>query len=230
MPIVASKPAVNADPNKVVVVDTTTAPWESTEHPGVTQKTLERVHDARKGRETAIVKLAPGTSLPAETLTERVDMFVLEGSLSDGHGTYGEHTFVRNTPGHTQTLSSNEGCVFYVKRRVPIPNRGTERMVIDGKTAQWTPFPHRGADVLHLYRDMHGIETSRFGNVHPQKKIPTHDHAMGEETFIVKGVLKDEYTAYSSGVWFRMPIGVPHAPYTEDANCLMLIREGDLVW
>ena len=44
-------------------------------------------------------------------------------------------------------------------------------MVIDAKTTPWTPFPHRGADVLHLYRDMHGIETSRFGFVHPQKKI-----------------------------------------------------------
>jgi hypothetical protein len=27
-----------------------------------------------------------------------------------------------------------------------------------------------------------------------------------------------------------MPIGVPHAPYTESAGCSMLIREGDLVW
>jgi len=226
----AAKPAVNADPNKVVVLDTNTMPWEDTGLPGVRQKTLERVHDARKGRETAIVKLEPGAALPAETLTERMDMFVLEGRIADGHGTYGEHTFVRNTPGHRQTLSSASGCTVYIKRRVPIPNRGTERMVIDGKSAQWTPFPHRGADVLHLYRDVHGIETSRFGNVHPNKKIPTHDHAMGEETLIVKGVLKDEYTAYTTGTWFRMPIGVPHAPYTEEGNCLMLIREGDIVW
>jgi hypothetical protein len=27
-----------------------------------------------------------------------------------------------------------------------------------------------------------------------------------------------------------MPCGMPHAPFTEDQNCKMLIREGDLVW
>jgi anti-sigma factor ChrR (cupin superfamily) len=225
-----AKAPVNADPNKVVVVNTNDMPWSSTGQPGVSQKVMERVIDPRKGRETSLIKLDPGARLPEEVLDERIDIFVLEGSFKDEQGTYGTHTFVRNQPGYRFAASSADGCVMYMKRRVPIQDKDRERMVIDGKTAQWTPFPHRGADVLHLYRDMHGIETSRFGNVHPQKKIPSHDHAMGEETFIVKGVLKDEYTAYTPGVWFRMPIGIPHAPYTEDQNCLMLIREGDLVW
>jgi anti-sigma factor ChrR (cupin superfamily) len=224
-----AKTPVNADPNQVVVVNTNEMPWASTGQPGVFQKVMERVIDARKGRETSLVRLDPGAKLPAEVLTERVDIFVLEGSFKDDQGTYGTHSFVRNQPGYHFSAASVDGCVMYMKRRVPI-HRQEERKVIDGKTAQWTPFPHRGADVLHLYRDLHGIETSRFGNVHPQKKIPSHDHAMGEETFIVKGVLKDEYTAYTPGVWFRMPIGIPHAPYTEDQNCMMLIREGDLVW
>ncbi len=225
-----AKTPVNADPNKVVVINTNEMPWASTGQPGVAQKVMERVIDPRKGRETSLVKLDAGAHLPAEVLDERMDIFVLEGSFQDEQGRYGAHTFVRNQPGYRFTASSTDGCVMYMKRRVPIQEHDTERMVIDGKTAQWTPFPHRGADVLHLYRDMHGIETSRFGSVHPQKKIPSHDHAMGEETFIVKGVLKDEYTAYTPGVWFRMPIGIPHAPYTEDESCMMLIREGDLVW
>ncbi|MSQ18527.1 MAG: hypothetical protein EXR39_02940 [Betaproteobacteria bacterium] len=224
-----AKTPVNADPNQVVVVNTNEMPWASTGQPGVFQKVMERVIDPRKGRETSLLKLDPGAQLPAEVLTERVDIFVLEGSFKDEQGTYGTHSFVRNQPGYRLNVESVDGCVMYMKRRVPI-HREEERKVIDGKTAQWIPFPHRGADVLHLYRDLHGIETSRFGNVHPQKKIPSHDHAMGEETFIVKGVLKDEYTAYTPGVWFRIPIGIPHAPYTEDQNCMMLIREGDLVW
>jgi hypothetical protein len=53
---------------------------------------------------------------------------------------------------------------------------------------------------------------------------------MGEESFVLAGCLKDEYDAYGPGTWFRFPIGVPHAPYTETEGCLMLIREGDLVW
>jgi anti-sigma factor ChrR (cupin superfamily) len=222
---------VNADPDKVVMLDTNKMDWEPTEHPGVSRKVLERIVDPKKGRETSLLKFAPGASLPAEVLTTRMDVFVLDGVYSDGHGEYGQHTFIRNPAGSQHTSSSKAGCVVYVKWRVPIrPKQPDERMVIDAKTTPWTPFPHRGADVLHLYRDMHGIETSRFGFVHPHKKIPSHDHAIGEETLIIKGCLKDEYTAYTPGIWFRMPIGVAHAPYTEDDGCMMLVRDGDLVW
>lgn len=225
-----ARPDVNGDPNTVVNLQTRDMPWASTEHPGVEEKVLERVTDPRKGRETSLLKLAPGASLPKEELTHRIDVFVLEGSCSDGLSAYGRYTFVRNSPGTTIQISSAEGCILYVKRREPIRPTDKERSVVDTATAEWVDFPHRGATVLHLYRDMHGIETSRFGRVHPDRRIPSHDHAMGEETLVVEGCLKDEYATYEPGAWFRMPIGVPHAPYTEKDGCLMLIREGDLVW
>jgi anti-sigma factor ChrR (cupin superfamily) len=221
---------VNADANAVVNLQTRDMPWEATVHPGVSRKVLERISDPRKGRETALFKFDPGASLPPELLAERLEFFVVEGSVSDGLGHYGRHTFVRNVPGAQVQLSSAEGCTLYIKRRMPIRPAGDERFVVDSQTATWTPFPHRGATVLHLYRDKHGIETARIGQVHPDKKIPSHDHAMGEETLVLDGYLSDEYTTYEPGAWFRMPIGVPHAPYTGAPGCLMLIREGDLVW
>ena len=221
---------VNAEPEKVVVIHTARMAWEKTEHPGVYQKVLERVNDPHKGRETTLLRLDPNTAMPPEELATRIDIFVLEGSFGDGHGTYGKHSFVRNPAGSRQTLSSKEGCVLYVKRRVPIRGRDAERLVVDAATAQWTPFPQRSATVLHLYRDMHGVETARLGELHPNGKIPTHDHAMGEESFIVRGIFKDEHHTYEPGTWFRYPIGVPHTPYTDGGGCTMLIREGDLVW
>ena len=224
------KPNVNADPNAVVHLQTRDMPWQPTGHDGVDEKVLERVVDPRKGRETLLMRFAPGARLPKETLAHRIDIFVLDGSCSDGIGRYGPHTFVRNSPGAEIELSSQDGCTLYVKRREPIRRTDAERLVIDAATAEWADFPHRGATVLHLYRDKHGVETSRFGRVHPDRRIPSHDHAMGEETLVLEGCLKDEYTAYEPGAWFRMPIGVPHAPYTEASGCLMLIREGDLVW
>jgi anti-sigma factor ChrR (cupin superfamily) len=225
-----AKQPVNADPNVVVVVNTNDMPWEATEHRGVSVKVVERVIDARKGRETAFVKIEPGASIPEERLAERLDIFILEGSLSDGGKPHGEHTFIRKQPGDSFEPASDGGCTYYVKRRVPIRPTDSDRLEIDSKKVPWTPFPHRGADVLHLYRDPHGIETSRFGQIKPDRKIPMHDHAMGEETYILGGALIDEYTAYTPGYWFRMPIGVPHTPYTKEGGCLMLVREGDLVW
>jgi anti-sigma factor ChrR (cupin superfamily) len=223
---------VNADPTQCAVVDTNKIPWEPTAQGGVSIKVLERINDPVKGRETALFKLEPGTRLPTETLKERLEIFVLEGSVSDELGTYGEHTWIRNYPGITLTLSTKDGCVFYAKRRVPIypDDAQRERMVIDAKTAKWLEFPHRGADVLHLYKDPNGLETGRIGNVHTNRKLPSHNHSIGEETFVIEGCLKDEYASYGKGVWFRMPCGVPHAPYTESERAKMLIREGDLVW
>ena len=220
---------INADADAVICLHTHDMPWETTEHPGVSEKVLERIIDTEKGRVTALLKLEPGASLPTEILTTRTEIFVLEGSCSDGIETYGRRTFVRNPAGMEMTLSSTGGCELYIKRRNPF-RENDERFVVDTETVEWTAFPHRGADVVHFYRDQHGIDTSRFGDVHPEVRIPSHDHAMGEETLIIDGYLKDERDTYGPGSWFRFPVGVPHAPFTEDKNCLMLIREGDLVW
>lgn len=222
-------PNVNAEATKVAVVDTNQVPWEPTEWPGVERKVLEFVDHPRMGRETSLLRFAPGASLPTVTLVDRMDLFVIEGECADEHGRYGEHTFVRNQPGFSHTLASTTGCVLYVKWRVPI-RPGGERLVIDAKTATWMEFPHRGADVLHLYPNRDGIETGRIGHVHTNRRLPSHDHSIGEETFVLRGALIDEYATYGQGVWFRMPCGVAHAPYTGDERCMMLIREGDLVW
>jgi anti-sigma factor ChrR (cupin superfamily) len=222
---------VNADPNQVAVVDTNAMPWEATEHRGVSRKVLEFVNHPKKGRETALLRFEAGASLPAEKLEDRLDLYVLEGSFSDGAADYGPETFMRIQPGSVFAPRSKDGCVLYAKWRVPIrPGASGERMVIDTRTADWLDFPHRGAKVLHLYRNTDGIETGRIGNVYPERKIPSHDHSIGEETFVLEGCLSDEYAAYHAGVWFRMPCGKPHAPFTGSQNAKMLIREGDLVW
>ncbi len=219
----------NADPDAVICMHTADMPWEDTGVAGVSQKLLERVNDPEKGRETALIKLEPGTTLPTESLFQRVDTFVMEGDYSDGNGDYGPRTFIRIPAGSTQAPSTKDGCVIYMKRRNPFRDN-EERMVIDTETVEWKAFPHRGADVVHFYRDEHGIDTSRYGKVYPEKNIPSHDHSMGEETLIVEGVFKDEHDTYVAGSWIRFPIGVPHAPFTEDKEAFLLIREGDLVW
>jgi anti-sigma factor ChrR (cupin superfamily) len=220
---------VNADPNLVAVMNTNQMAWEPTEWPGISRKVLEFVNHPRMGRETALLKFAPGAAMPTAVLVDRLDVFVVEGEFTDEQGSYGTHTFIRNQPGTSFTPVSAEGCVLYMKWRVPI-RPGGQRLVIDAKTAKWMEFPHRGADVLHLYPNSDGIETGRIGHVHTNRKLPSHDHSIGEETFVLKGCLSDEFAAHGQGVWFRMPCGKAHAPFTGDERCMMLIREGDLVW
>ena len=107
--------AVNADPTQCAVVNTNEIPWEPTEHRGVSRKVLEFVNDPRKGRETSLLKFEPGARMVAETLTDRLDILVLEGTYSDGHGDYGPHTFIRNPPGLHHAPASKQGCVIYAK-------------------------------------------------------------------------------------------------------------------
>jgi len=171
---------INADADAVICLHTHDMPWQPTSHAGVSEKILERIIDPEKGRVTALLKLEPGASLPTESLTTRTVIFVLEGSCSDGIDTYGRRTFVRNPAGTEITLSSTEGCELYIKRRNPFRDND-ERFVIDTKTVEWTAFPHRGDDVVHFYRDHHGIDTSRFGDVHPKGNIRSHQHAQGAD-------------------------------------------------
>jgi len=124
---------LNADPNKYVVMNSNTMTWKNTSCKGFSYKLLEKVVDPRKGRSTALIKLDPGTTLPTETLDERCDILVLEGELNDGHSLHGTHTFIRSQPGDLQTLSSQTGCVLYLKRRKPIRKTDTDRLLIDAK-------------------------------------------------------------------------------------------------
>ncbi len=222
---------VNADPRQVAVMNTNDMPWEPTEHPGVLRKVLEFVSDPKKGRETSLLKFGPGAKLPVERLAERLDFFIIEGELSDGDASYDAETYVRLQPGSMFAAESANGCTILAKWRVPIhPELPAERVVIDTKSVEWLDFPERGARILHLYKNVDGIETARIGDVFPHRKLTKHTHAIGEETFVLEGALIDEYATYSAGVWFRMPCDCPHAPYTTDQNAKMLIREGDLVW
>lgn len=229
----ASSVPVNADAKAPIVLDTNEMPWEPTGVAGVTRKVLERIIDPRKGRETALLKLEPGSTLPTEDLQTRMDIVVIEGAYEDELGSYAKYTFVREMPGARRTLSSRSGCTLYVKRRVPIraDEHGAERSVVVVDRSKWVAIGQRFGMATHLYRDIHGLETSRLGEMTPDKHIPSHDHAIGEETMILYGCLKDEHRVYTQGCWFRFPHGYEHAPYTlPDTPCGMLIREGDLIW
>ena len=224
---------VNADPKAPVVVDTNAMPWAPTVAAGVSCKVLERIIDPRKGRETALVKFEAGSALPAEDLETRMDVVVLDGAYQDELGSYAKYTFVREMPGVRRTLSSRGGCLLYIKRRMPIraDERGSARSVVVIERDKWVAVGQRFGMATHLYRDVHGLETARLGEMLPGKQVPAHDHAIGEESLILYGCLKDEHRDYTQGFWVRFPHGYEHAPYTlPDTPCGMLIREGDLIW
>ena len=225
----ATEPEINADCTKLVILRPDQMVWESTNQTGVSRIILERVNDRLLGRETSLVRLAPNTQLAPEVLDERMEIFVVEGTFSDGHGEYGARTFIMNPPGTSYAGASRDGCVVYLKRLKGFDG-DDERVAIDTSAGEWTPFGHRVAEVIHFYKDHERDVTARVGRVFPNAQLMDHDHPGGEEVLILEGAFKDQFGEGVPGTWLRYPIGLAHAPYTGDEGALVYIRDGDVRW
>ncbi len=224
-----TEPEINADCTKLVILRPDEMVWESANQTGVSRVILERVNDNNLGRETSLVRLAPNIKLEPEILNARMEIFVVEGTLSDGHGEYGAQTFIMNPPGSTYSAASRDDCVLYVKRLNGFDG-DDERVTLDTHAAEWTPFGHRVAEVIHFYKDDKRDVTARVGKVFPNAQIMEYDHPGGEEVLILEGVFKDQFGVGIPGTWLRYPIGLAHAPYTGDEGALIYIRDGDVRW
>ncbi len=222
-------PEINADCTNLVIVRPDEMVWENTGAEGVSKVVLERLNHTEFGRETVLLRLAPGTHLSPEVLKERIEIFVVEGTFSDGHGEYGPQTFVMNPPGTNYRAASASGCVLYVKHLRGFSD-GAERIVTNLETAPWTPFGDRVAEVVHFYKEPDRDVTARVGRVYPQAQIMEHDHPGGEEVLILDGVFSDQFGDGKPGTWLRYPIGLAHAPYSGPEGALIYIRDGDVRW
>ena len=91
-----------------VYLDVSKIAWGPTEHPGVETKTLYR--DA-SGRQTLLVRMAPGARLPDHRHRGVQQSFVLEGTLVDEDGACTAGNFVWRRPGSVHTAWSPDGCI-----------------------------------------------------------------------------------------------------------------------
>ena len=87
---------------------------------------------------------------------------------------------------------------------VPSPMAGVERVLID-----------RVGDEV-------AVATSivRYA---PNSSFPRHEHALGEEFFVLAGVFSDEHGDYPAGTYVRNPAGTAHTPYS-DPGCEIYVK------
>ncbi len=72
------------------------------------------------GRAAALLRYAPGASLPNHRHHGFEQILVLEGSQVDEHGSYGKGTVVVNPPGSHHAVVSPEGCIVFVTWELPV--------------------------------------------------------------------------------------------------------------
>ena len=102
------------DDRTSVFVNAALRPASETDTPGYLVLTL---HNDPAGPETVTLeRIDPGVQVPAYVCSEGEEVFVLDGTLADEHGTYPQGTWIRNPVGHAHGLTSPDGCTIWVKR------------------------------------------------------------------------------------------------------------------
>lgn len=99
-----------------VYLDVSRIAWEPTEHPGVATKTLYR---DPSGRQTVLVRMAPGARLPDHRHRGVEQSFVLEGTLVDDDGACTAGNFVWRRPGSVHNAWTLDGCVVLAVFEAP---------------------------------------------------------------------------------------------------------------
>lgn len=101
----------DADQSQIGVETTEEQGWQSVE--GSTVKVLP-LH--RYGAEIVrMVRMAPGTRLDPHDHPRGEEILVLEGGFADEHGHYTKGHWIRNPPGSGHAVTSDEGCLLYIK-------------------------------------------------------------------------------------------------------------------
>ena len=99
--------------------------------------------------------------------------------------------------------------------------------LVDTRAADWEASETEGRTVLPLYGEAGYPEQIRLVRFAPGTRAPEHEHAGGEEIFVIDGSLRDEAGCYDTGTWLRFPGGSRHAPYTE-TGCTLYVKTGHL--
>ena len=97
-------------------VDVASLPWTPTRFKGVDMKLL--MEDKDTGLSTALVRFAPGATLPDHEHVELEQTFVLEGSLEDQEGAATAGNYVWRPAGSRHDAHAPKGCLalsFFLK-------------------------------------------------------------------------------------------------------------------
>jgi len=98
------------------------------------------------------------------------------------------------------------------------------RVVIRADEQKWIASPSGGVDRKPLARKEaecgHATSIVRYK---PGASFSRHEHPLGEEILVLKGVFSDETGDYPAGTYLRNPPGTGHTPFSEP-GCTLLVK------
>jgi anti-sigma factor ChrR (cupin superfamily) len=215
---------INSDISKRVAIQQSTLPWVDTPWAGIQVRTLEH-GDEDAVRATAIVKLAPGSRIASCSGDLGEEIVVLDGVLTDGFGSYGKGSYVKNPPGSAHACESASGCMLFVKRH-HLDMHDDQRIVVDSATMPWYQGLVDGLSVMPLSES--GTRHTALVRWAPGTRFNPHRHYGGEEIYVLEGVFEDEFGRYPAGTWLRSPHLSAHCPFSIQ-GCTIFVKVGHLL-
>ena len=94
-----------------VHVRTPDATFKPSRVPGMSVLSLHQAGDER----VSLIRIAPGTRIDSHPHPGGEEIFVLEGTLADEHGTYPAGSWIRNPHGSEHSHWSDDGCLLWMK-------------------------------------------------------------------------------------------------------------------
>ena len=101
----------------------------------------------------------------------------------------------------------------------------TVRAVVDTQALDWLASPSGGVERRMLDRD-DGGEVARATSLvryAAGSTFPRHEHALGEEYFVLEGTFSDEDGDSPTGTYVRNPPGSGHTPFTRE-SCTIFVK------
>jgi anti-sigma factor ChrR (cupin superfamily) len=196
---------INADFTERVVLYTNDLPWIPSPQAGVERRLLDRI-GGEVARATSLVRHAPKSAFPAHSHALGEEFLVIDGVFSDEHGDYPAGTYVRNPPGSVHSPRTAPGCTILVKLR-QMQGSENRRVVIDTTRAAWERSEIEGHRMQLLYDSPETGERVTLEKLAAGTALPFARCDGGEEIFLLKGTLADDYGQYGAGTWIRSPPG-----------------------
>jgi len=87
--------------------DFTALPWQAFRD-GIE---IYPIYENQRGCSAALLRYAPGASIPSHTHTGYEHILILEGEQADERGAYSQGTLMISPPGSSHSIVSRAGCV-----------------------------------------------------------------------------------------------------------------------
>lgn len=100
----------------------------------------------------------------------------------------------------------------------------TQKVVVETEKMDWVG--SRADQVLRKPLEREFAESGRATSIVqflPGASFPEHQHALGEEIFVLEGVFSDESGDYPAGTYLRNPPGSSHAPRSKE-GCVIFVK------